>query len=198
MKPTKVPADNHYETQSNASAENAPVETSAEMPDALTSQTLTGLRVGAIKSAAAGVPAVVSSLQHIYGEMGAIRGGKTLLRLNQKDGFDCPGCAWPDPDDKRSVMEFCENGAKAVAEEATLERVTPEFFSQWSVKALAQQSDFWLGKRGRLTQPMWLRPDATHYEPISLGRGVQADCTGIECAGFARRSDFLHVGTHFQ
>ena len=164
MKPTKAAVDNHYETQSNASAENAPVESVADVPDALTPETLTGLQTGPLKSAAGGVPAVLSSLQHIYGEMGALRGGKTLLRLNQKGGFDCPGCAWPDPDDKRSVTEFCENGAKAVAEEATNERVTPHFFAQWSVHDLAQQSDFWLGKRGRLTHPMWLRPNATHYE----------------------------------
>ena len=167
MKPEKVPADNHYETQSNPSIENAPVVSPSDVPDALTPETLTGLQVGPLKSAAGGVPAVLSSLQHIYGEMGALRGGQALLRLNQKGGFDCPGCAWPDPDDKRSITEFCENGAKAVAEEATLERVTPHFFAQWSVHDLAAQSDFWLGKRGRLTHPMWLRPHATHYEPIS-------------------------------
>ena len=173
MTPEKAAADNHYETQNNHEAENAPDTTARDVPDALTPETLTGLKTGPIKSAAAGVPAVVSSLQHIYQEMGAVRGGKTLLRLNQKGGFDCPGCAWPDPDDKRSMMEFCENGAKAVAEEATLERVTPHFFTQWSVHDLAEQSDFWLGKRGRLTHPMWLRPGATHYEPISWNDAFQ-------------------------
>ena len=90
-----------------------------------------------------------------------------MLAINQKDGFDCPGCAWPEPDGERSHAEFCENGAKAVAEEATTKRVTPEFFRQWSVEELSKQSDFWLGKRGRLTHPMLLRAQAPHYEPIS-------------------------------
>jgi molybdopterin-dependent oxidoreductase alpha subunit len=123
--------------------------------------------VGPVQEVAGGVPAVVASLQHAWGEMGLIRGTRLLLKVNQKDGFDCPGCAWPDPDTHRSVAEFCENGAKAVAEEGTTARVTPEFFRQYSVAELAAQSDLWLGKQGRLTHPMVLREDATHYEPIS-------------------------------
>ncbi|HKR02650.1 MAG TPA: FdhF/YdeP family oxidoreductase, partial [Pyrinomonadaceae bacterium] len=98
---------------------------------------------------------------------------KTLLAVNQKDGFDCPGCAWPEPDGERSHAEFCENGAKAVAEEATLARVTPEFFREWSVSELSRQSDFWLGKQGRLTHPMLLRAGGTHYEPISWDEAFQ-------------------------
>ncbi|KFE69466.1 FdhF/YdeP family oxidoreductase [Hyalangium minutum] len=123
--------------------------------------------VGPVQEVAGGVPAVMSSLQHAWGEMGAIRGTQLLLKLNQQDGFDCPGCAWPDPDTHRSVAEFCENGAKAVAEEGTLARITPEFFRQHSVSELAAQSDLWLGKQGRLTHPMVLREGGTHYEPIS-------------------------------
>jgi molybdopterin-dependent oxidoreductase alpha subunit len=106
-------------------------------------------------------------MKHLYAEAGAVRSAKTMLRLNQKGGIDCPGCAWPDPDGHRTATEFCENGAKAIAEEATLLRVTPEFFAAHSVAELAQQSDHWLGKQGRLTHPMLLRPDATHYEPVS-------------------------------
>jgi molybdopterin-dependent oxidoreductase alpha subunit len=123
--------------------------------------------VGPMQEVAGGVPAVLSSLKHAWGEMGAIRGTQLLLQVNQKHGFDCPGCAWPDPDAERSVAEFCENGAKAVAEEGTTARVTPEFFRQWSVEALSRQPDFWLGKQGRLTHPMVLREGATHYEPLS-------------------------------
>ncbi|WP_224360942.1 FdhF/YdeP family oxidoreductase [Hyalangium versicolor] len=123
--------------------------------------------VGPVQEVAGGVPAVVSSLRHAWGEMGPVRGTQLLLQLNQKDGFDCPGCAWPDPDAERSVAEFCENGAKAVAEEGTKARVTPEFFRQYSVAELAQQSDLWLGKQGRLTHPMVLREGSTHYEPLS-------------------------------
>ncbi|HST52014.1 MAG TPA: FdhF/YdeP family oxidoreductase [Pyrinomonadaceae bacterium] len=122
--------------------------------------------IGDSKRVAGGLPAVLEALKHTAREMGLLRGARTLLRLNQKDGFDCPGCAWPDPDGERSHAEFCENGAKAVAEEATVRRVTPEFFRQWSVADLSQKSDFWLGKQGRITQPVILRRGATHYEPV--------------------------------
>ena len=98
--------------------------------------------------------------------MGLVRGVRTLLKVNQTGGVDCPGCAWPEPDRERSHFEFCENGAKHVADEATTKRVTPEFFQQWSVAELAQQSDQWLNAQGRLTHPMLLHRDATHYEPI--------------------------------
>ncbi|MBN1208515.1 MAG: FdhF/YdeP family oxidoreductase [Myxococcaceae bacterium] len=123
--------------------------------------------VGPVQEVAGGVPAVVSSLQHVWGEAGPLRGSRLLLKVNQEDGFDCPGCAWPDPESHRSVAEFCENGAKAVAEEGTKARVTPEFFRQHSVAELAARSDLWLGKQGRLTHPMVLREGATHYEPLS-------------------------------
>lgn len=89
------------------------------------------------------------------------------LKLNQVDGFDCQSCAWPNPDGERSFAEFCENGFKAVTYEATEKRVTAEFFRTHSVAALAAQSDHWLGDQGRLTEPMVLKPGATHYEPIS-------------------------------
>jgi len=133
---------------------------------ALTSTEFTGLKTGHRKSAAAGAMAVVSSMAHIARESGLIRGNSILLQLNQKDGFDCPGCAWPDPDDKRSAFEYCENGAKAVAEETTLKRVTPDFFAAHSVAELSTWSDFEIGKAGRLTHPMVLREGATHYTPI--------------------------------
>ncbi len=93
-------------------------------------------------------------------------GVRALLKVNQDGGFDCPGCAWPDPEDK-SAFEFCENGAKAVAAETTTKRVTPQFFSDYSIADLRAQSDYWLEGQGRLTAPMWLREGATHYEPIA-------------------------------
>jgi len=164
-------ADNHY-TYKNDLKEPAAPQAEPEpdghgTPTALTSEEFTGLEVKPRHHAAGGVPAVAVALYQSYVEMGVVRSGKTLLKLNQKDGFDCPGCAWPDPDGHRSAFEFCENGAKAVAEEATLARVTSEFFAKWSVAELAKQSDHWLGKQGRLTHPMLLREDATHYEPVS-------------------------------
>jgi molybdopterin-dependent oxidoreductase alpha subunit len=117
---------------------------------------------------AAGVTAVVKAMELGVSQMGVRRAAQTLLRVNQVDGFDCQGCAWPDPDpEHRHTAEFCENGAKAVAEEATKERVGEEFFRQHSVADLEQRTEFWLGKQGRITEPMVLRAGATHYEPIS-------------------------------
>jgi len=117
--------------------------------------------------AAGGVPAIITAVKTISEEMGLVRGVRTLLKVNQTGGVDCPGCAWPEPDRERSHFEFCENGAKHVADEATTKRVTPEFFQQWSVAELLEQSDQWLNAQGRLTHPMLLHRDATHYEPIS-------------------------------
>ncbi|MFN7131792.1 MAG: FdhF/YdeP family oxidoreductase, partial [Myxococcales bacterium] len=125
------------------------------------------VKIEPAKTEAGGLPAVLSTTKHLLAEMGPVRGTKLLLGVNQTHGFDCPGCAWPDPDDHRSMVEFCENGAKAVAEEGTTKRVTPEFFARHSVAELSQQSDHWLGKQGRLTHPMILREGATHYAPIS-------------------------------
>ncbi len=117
---------------------------------------------------AAGIEALTSTLKHVIHETGIIRGASTLLKLNQVNGFDCPGCAWPEPDaGHRSHAEFCENGAKAVAAEATTRRVTADFFREWPVSRLLEQSDYWLESQGRLTEPMVLREGSDHYEPIS-------------------------------
>lgn len=118
------------------------------------------------KSYAAGVPAVLVSLKRGLEQMGPVRTVRTLMKLNQRQGFDCPGCAWPETPGHRKHAEFCENGAKAVAEEATTRTVTPEFFAEHSVADLLGRSEFWLGQQGRLTHPMVLLPGATHYEPI--------------------------------
>ena len=96
----------------------------------------------------------------------AVKGAKTLLSANQPDGFDCPGCAWPDRN-HASTFEFCENGVKAVAAEATARRAGPELFARYSVRELAQQSDFWLEDQGRLTHPMVYDPASDHYLPIA-------------------------------
>jgi molybdopterin-dependent oxidoreductase alpha subunit len=117
--------------------------------------------------AAGGAPAIITAVKALSEEMGLVRGVRTMLKVNQTGGVDCPGCAWPEPDRERSHFEFCENGAKHIADEATTKRVTPEFFQQWSVAELAQQSDQWLNAQGRLTHPMLLNRNASHYEPIS-------------------------------
>ena len=128
----------------------------------------TAVEVGPLKQAAVGPVAVAVALDRGRQQMGVVRSARTLSRLNQANGFDCMGCAWPDPDpDQRSVAEFCENGAKAVAEEATVRRVTPEFFARHSITDLAVQTDYWLGQQGRLTHPMIRREGSDHYEPIS-------------------------------
>ena len=120
-----------------------------------------------ISKSAGGIPAALTAVKYAFGEMGVIRGARTLLQLNQKDGIDCPGCAWPEPDGERSHFEFCEEGAKHVADEATTKRITPQFFQQWGVTELAQQSDLWLNQQGRLTQPMVRREGSDHYETIT-------------------------------
>ena len=128
----------------------------------------TGISLHDVAAGAAGPKAVKIALGHIKDEIGVLKGLKVLKMLNQFDGFDCPGCAWPDPDEKRAFLaEYCENGAKAIAEEATAKKADPAFFAQHSVEAMRQWSDYELGKSGRLTHPMVLREGAAYYRPIS-------------------------------
>src|SRR6202048_1450972 len=114
---------------------------------------------------AAGVKAVLVSLQRGLASMGALRTAAALARLNQRKGFDCPGCAWPEEHGGRKLPEFCENGAKAVAEEATKRVVTPEFFARHSIADLAARPEYWLSQQGRLTQPMVLRGGDDRQRP---------------------------------
>jgi molybdopterin-dependent oxidoreductase alpha subunit len=125
------------------------------------------IRLGKRKKKAAGAQAVIQSFKHVLEQSGVARGPKLMTRLNQKDGFDCPSCAWPDPDGHRSSFEFCENGAKALASETTLVRANRRFFRKHSVAELSRQSDHWLERAGRLTEPMLLREGATHYVPVT-------------------------------
>ncbi|MFD9432507.1 FdhF/YdeP family oxidoreductase [Streptomyces sp. NPDC060002] len=134
------------------------------------------------KHVAAGLPAVGHSLRMAQQQMGVKRTALTLLRVNQKNGFDCPGCAWPEPE-HRHTAEFCENGAKAVAEEATLRRVTPEFFAAHPVTDLAGRSGYWLGQQGRLTHPMYLPEGGERYEPVTWERAF--DIIAEETAALA-------------
>ncbi len=117
--------------------------------------------------AAAGFTSIYETARHGFGEMGVGRTFNTLLRLNQKDGFDCPSCAWPDPDGERKTAEFCENGAKAVASEATRKRATPAFFAEHSLTELLAKSDRWLEEQGRIVHPMLRRAGSDHYEPVA-------------------------------
>ena len=119
------------------------------------------------KNSAAGIPAVISTMKYGVRNMGVINSITKLSKVNDFHGFDCPGCAWPDPDSHRSFAEFCENGAKAVSDEATKSRADSDFWSKWSVSELSQKSDYWLNSQGRLTEPMILNPDSKYYQPIS-------------------------------
>ncbi|HET7542121.1 MAG TPA: FdhF/YdeP family oxidoreductase [Polyangiaceae bacterium] len=115
---------------------------------------------------AAGLYSIYETVKRGVAEMGVGNGLRTLLKVNQTDGFDCPSCAWPDPDRQRKTAEFCENGAKAVASEATKVRILPEFFATHSLSQLLEQSDRWYEKQGRLLQPMWRPAGSDHYQPI--------------------------------
>ncbi|PHX91457.1 MAG: hypothetical protein CK532_08205 [Flavobacteriales bacterium] len=131
-------------------------------------ETLLKIRLSKPSNVAAGMLGVAVAVQHVLKEMNPVRGMKALLALNQKGGFDCPSCAWPDPDDERSVIgEYCENGAKAVAEEATTKSLTPAFFASNSVAKLSKLNDYEIGKKGRIAQPMYLAEGETHYKPIA-------------------------------
>lgn len=138
-------------------------KTTAQPPEKLT-----GIKLTELPKSSVGVKAIKSALQHINDEVGLKKGVGLLAKLNQKDGFDCPGCAWPDPDEKRAFLaEYCENGAKAVAEEATKNRVSPLFFATHSVSELAKLSDYEIGKKGRITHPVVLHEGSDNYEQIS-------------------------------
>ena len=131
-------------------------------------ESLLKMRLGKVSDAAAGITGVKVAVQHVFSEMGPSRGLKALFNLNQKGGIDCPSCAWPDPDDDRSAIgEYCENGAKAIAEEATSKKLTAAFFKENSVADLSRLNDYEIGKKGRLAEPMYLPIGGTHYEPIS-------------------------------
>ncbi|SOD73664.1 molybdopterin-dependent oxidoreductase alpha subunit [Jatrophihabitans sp. GAS493] len=118
------------------------------------------------KTSAVGLPGILHSMQYALAEMGPTRTAKTLSKMNHVDGFDCPSCAWPDPD-RRKAAEFCENGAKAVSWEATRKHIGADFFAEHPVAELREMTDHWLEAQGRLTEPLLLAAGDTHYRPVS-------------------------------
>ena len=135
---------------------------------------LSGIQTGKPANYAAGPQAIKKAIDHLITEMGPVRAFQAINNMNKKGGFDCPGCAWPDPDDKRSVLgEYCENGAKALAEEATLKKVTPTFFQTHSIEEMRSWTDYEIGKKGRLVSPLIIREDAKSYESISWESAFQ-------------------------
>lgn len=143
-------------------------EESSRLPSAEPPYKLLDLKLKPPKAWAAGVPAVIHSLDQLVLNASVLRGGRALFSMNQFDGFDCPSCAWPDPDDERSRLgEYCENGAKALAEEATSKKIDAAFFRENSVYDLAKLTDFEISQLGRIAEPMYLPQGGTHYQPIS-------------------------------
>jgi len=134
----------------------------------------TGIRIAGAKDKAAGIPSVLTALGHIAKYVAPGDALKVVSRLNQKGGIDCPGCAWPDPEDERSKLgEYCENGIKAIAEEAQKTTIGREFFARHPIAEMLEWNDFEIGKKGRLAEPMLLREGAAHYEPISWQEAFQ-------------------------
>jgi molybdopterin-dependent oxidoreductase alpha subunit len=150
-------------------------------------------KVSKPKRSAVGIPGITHSLQYALEEMGAKRTLQTLRKMNHIDGFDCPSCAWPDPD-RRKAAEFCENGAKAVAWEATRKRVTAEFFAANSVAELRARPDHWLEHNGRLTEPMYLAPGATHFAPISWDDALALSAERLRALPDPNRAVFYTSG----
>ena len=150
------------------------------------------LRVTRPKSTAAGIPAAAASMRH-HVTSGPLTAARSLLMVNQTEGFDCPGCAWPDPADHRTRFEFCENGAKAVADEVTRRRIRPAFFSKHSIQDLAERSDAWLNAQGRLTSPMILEAGSNHYQSIEWEAALDLITARLK-ASDAERSVFYTSG----
>ena len=135
---------------------------------------LNDLKLKKPPSFAAGIPGVLSTLKHSFREMGVFRSTGSLLKINQKQGYDCPSCAWPDPVKPSRVGEYCENGAKALADEATKTLLKADFFQEHSVEVLSYWSDFELNQLGRLTEPMAV--SYTHLTLPTIRRGCR--CRG--------------------
>ncbi len=141
---------------------------SSSQEKAKTSEVFTTLKTTKPKTNSVGFEAIKSAVNHATKYMNPADALKLSLKINQKGGFDCPGCAWPDPDDERSKLgEYCENGMKAIAEETQNKTIGADFFTEHSVDELASWSDFEIGKSGRLVEPLFLAEGATHYQPIS-------------------------------
>ena len=151
------------------------------------------LKLKNVKKIAAGIPAATNSLKHGIKKMGLTKTIKTLTTVNQSGGFDCPGCAWPDPKHS-STFEFCENGAKAVADEGMKANVNPEFFAKHSVQKLSQKSDYWLNKQGRISEPMILREGSNNYEPISWEESFRLISKNINDSNNPDKSVFYTSG----
>jgi molybdopterin-dependent oxidoreductase alpha subunit len=170
MNSNPTPTDN-FEAQGKPNQAKQPskeqsLHTETITPGAQPPVETQGIHQGKRREIAAGLPGVEEAVRYAWGRMGIVKGTQALMQVNQKDGFHCQSCAWPNPDGHRSFAEFCENGAKAVSDEGTRKRVTPEFFAQNTIPNLLKRSDYWLNEQGRLTHPMVRREGSSRYEAI--------------------------------
>lgn len=152
-----------------------------------------GLTLKKPKNKAAGIPAIVSSAVHGLTKMGPVKTIKSLAMVNQKEGFDCPGCAWPDPD-HRTTFEFCENGAKAVADEAMKAHVTPLFFQKHSIQELSELSDYELNRKGRISHPVFLPKGESHYRSITWEDAFKKIASALQSCTSPHRAVFYTSG----
>ncbi|HEY5376045.1 MAG TPA: FdhF/YdeP family oxidoreductase [Polyangiaceae bacterium] len=176
----RAPEDEQSEINGIAGAEPPPEERDPE-------------QVRRHKSAA-GLYSIYETVKRGLNEMGTSRSFRTLLKVNQKQGFDCPSCAWPDPDGERKLTEFCENGAKAVASEATLARITPEFFAEHDIPDLLKRSDIWYEQQGRITHPLWRRPGSDRYEAISWDAAFELIARELNALASPNEASFYTSG----
>lgn len=160
----------------------------------LGSQAFTEIKLGEPVRVAAGFLGVKEALRHGFKEMGVLRAMRALLEMNQEDGFECPSCAWPDPEKASKFAEYCENGAKALADEATTKRIDSHFFAAHSIEELSQLSDYELNKFGRITEPLVLTPNSIYYQPIAWHDAYQLIVRELESLASPNEAIFYTSG----
>ncbi len=204
--------DQHTQSQSHRDENNAPNQEDPKRPKPISEERPmttpdVSKRTGDAQYPADGnVPhvherdTVASGFQGVYQSLkfavkeGPVRSLKSLILANKKGGFDCPSCAWPDPDGTRHAAEFCENGAKAIAWEATDKKVEPEFFAKHSIAELAARSEQWLGDQGRITHPLVLRRGSQHYQALSWADALRMIADELNALGSPDEAAFYTSG----
>ncbi|GAN78925.1 FdhF/YdeP family oxidoreductase [Acidocella aminolytica] len=151
------------------------------------------LRFETYEAPAGGWGAAKATAKILLEQSVAVKGSQALLKMNHPDGFKCPSCAWPNPD-REKKLEFCENGAKALAVEATRKRASRAFFAQYSVSELMTQSDYWLEEQGRLTEPMRYDPATDHYVPVSWGDAYKLIAAELNALESPDQAEFYTSG----
>ncbi|WP_462251308.1 FdhF/YdeP family oxidoreductase [Ekhidna sp.] len=152
------------------------------------------LRITNPPKVSVGPKSVTNASRMIFNAMPPWKALKLLKKLNQKNGIDCPGCAWPDPEKRSKIGEFCENGVKAIAEEAQHKLAGEAFFKQHTIESLRKKSDYWLGQQGRLAQPMIKKEGSPRYEPIDWGNAFEIIGTNLKSLNHPDEAVFYTSG----